>query len=59
MRLAFEDTAKRQVTRDKLERIGDLEATLGVIAILIAGKVAELIAHIGDDGVGGLDLDAR
>jgi len=55
----FEDAARLQVAWNKLERIGDLEALLGVIAILIAGKVAELIAHIGDDGVGGLDLDAR
>jgi hypothetical protein len=59
MRLAFEDAAKLQVTWNKLERIGDLETPLGVIAILIAGKIAELIAHIGDDGVGGVDLDAR
>ena len=44
---------------DKVERIRHLEASLGVIAILIADKVALLISDIGDDGVVGFDLDAR
>ena len=59
MRQTFEDAARRRIARNKVERIRHLEASLGVIAILIADKVALLISDIGDDCVVGFDLDAR
>ena len=51
MRQTFEDAARRRIARNKVERIRHLEASLGVIAILIADKVALLISDIGDDCV--------
>jgi hypothetical protein len=46
VRHAFEAAARHRIAWNKIEGVGDLEASLGMVAILIADQVAELIADI-------------
>src|SRR5262249_5838308 len=48
----------RQPRRDVIERVGKLEALFGVIVPWLADQVAVLVAEIGDDLVGLLDVFA-
>ena len=59
VRHAFEAAARHRIAWNIVEGVGDLEAPLGMVGILIADQVAELIADIGDDRMISLDLDAR
>jgi hypothetical protein len=40
VRHAFEAAARHRIARNKVEGVGDLEASLGMVAILIADQVA-------------------
>lgn len=58
MRQAFQsDVGKRRP--DEIERIGKLEAPLGVVVGFVSDQIAVLVADIGDDEVVLLDLLAH